>query len=98
MKFAQRNRAACAALLCAALLAGAWPAAADGGGGAFRVPRQAYDLVVLRPLGLVQLVVSAGFFAAAYPVAQLAGGGDFVWDACIRQPFDRTLRRPLGAL
>jgi hypothetical protein len=60
--------------------------------------RGVYDLLVLRPLDLTTLAVSAGFFAVAYPVALVTGGSDFVREVCIDLPVERALRRPIGAL
>ena len=65
--------------------------APDGG-------RKAYDLLVLRPLGFVQVVVSALVFVPAYPVALLVSAEDEVRDICITRPVDQTFRRPLGRL
>jgi hypothetical protein len=59
---------------------------------------RAYDLVVLRPLGLVQTAVGGAFFAVFYPVSLLTGGSDHVVDACVKSPVEQTFRRPLGAL
>jgi hypothetical protein len=66
-----------------------------------RVPdgaRRAYDLLALRPLGLVQVAVGAAVFVAAYPVSVLVNGEDEVRDICITGPVDQTFRRPLGRL
>jgi len=60
--------------------------------------RRAYDVVVLRPLGLVQVVVGAVFFVPAFPIAALFGAGDDAFRICIEQPVARTFRRPLGEL
>ena len=60
--------------------------------------RQAYDLVVLRPFGLVQTLVGAGFFIVAYPVSLITGGEADVVDVCISGPVDQTFRKPLGQL
>jgi len=66
-----------------------------------RVPdgaRRAYDLLALRPLGLVQVVVGAAVFVPAYPVSVLVDAEDEVRDICITGPVDQTFRRPLGRL
>jgi len=60
--------------------------------------RMIYDAVVLRPWGLVQVLVGAALFVPSYPIAWLAGAGDDVLRACIEQPVERTFRRPLGEL
>lgn len=63
-----------------------------------RVGRGAFDLVILRPLQLVQVVVSAAFFVPAYPVSLPFGGGDDVLELCITEPVERAFTRPLGDL
>ena len=63
-----------------------------------RLSRQAYDLVILRPFGLVQTIVGAGFFVVAYPVSLVTGGEADVVDICITGPVDQTFRKPLGQL
>ena len=62
------------------------------------VARSAYDLVVLRPLGFLQVVLGAAVLVPSYPVALLVGGDEDVWRACIAEPVERTFRRPLGRL
>jgi hypothetical protein len=62
------------------------------------VARSAYDLVVLRPLGFLQVVVGAAVALPAYPVSLLFDGEDDVWRACVAEPVERTFRRPLGSL
>jgi hypothetical protein len=62
------------------------------------VARSAYDAVVLRPLGFLQVVVGAVVLMPSYPVALLMDGEDDVWRACIAKPVERTFRRPLGRL
>jgi hypothetical protein len=62
------------------------------------VGRGAFDLVILRPLQLVQVVVSAAFFVPAYPVSLPFGGGDDVLELCITEPVERAFTRPLGDL
>ncbi|UCE85236.1 MAG: hypothetical protein JSU66_12920 [Deltaproteobacteria bacterium] len=61
-------------------------------------PVQAYDAVVLRPLGLIQTAAGATAFLLAYPISRLTGGSDHVVDACITGPVDQTFRKPLGEL
>jgi hypothetical protein len=62
------------------------------------VARSAYDLVVLRPLGFVQVVVGAVLLVPSYPVALLVDGDEDVWRACVAEPVGRTFQRPLGSL
>lgn len=74
------------------------PPAYEGMQGEPGVGRKAFDLVLLRPLSLVQLAVGAVVLVPAWPVAWLVDADDDVYRACIRQPVDRTFRRPLGRL
>ena len=62
------------------------------------IARSAYDAVVLRPLGFLQVVVGAVVLVPSYPVALLVHGDEDVWRACIADPVERTFRRPLGRL
>ena len=62
------------------------------------IARSAYDAVVLRPLGFLQIVVGAVVLVPSYPVALLVDGDEDVWRACIADPVERTFRRPLGRL
>ena len=62
------------------------------------VPEVAFDLVILRPLGLVQTAVGAAFFVVFYPVSLVTGGSDHVVDYCWKSPVHQTFQRPLGAL
>ena len=55
-----------------------------------RVGRGAFDLVVLRPLQLVQVAVSAAFFVPAYPVSLPFGAGEDVLELCITEPAERA--------
>ena len=77
----------------------AGPAAeAEGAGGARRAGRIGFDLVILRPLSLVQAVVSVPFLAVFYPVARVTGGSDHVVEYFWTDPVQRPFRRPLGEL
>ena len=62
------------------------------------VPEMAFDLVILRPLGVVQTAVGAAFFVVFYPVSLVTGGSDHVVDYCWKSPVHQTFQRPLGAL
>ena len=92
--------------LCAAPAGAAGPYP-DGpiGAGPYEAPAKkpnvatiSWDLLVLRPLGLVQTVVGVGFFAVFYPIALVTGGSDHVLDYCIVDPGKQTFTRRLGAL
>ena len=95
-----RPKLCACALLCALLVTSAARAEGPetGRSGVERVGAQTWDLVVLRPLGLVQTVVGAAFFAVAYPVSLVTGGSDHVVDYCIKSPVEQTFTRPLGEL
>ena len=71
------------------------PEAAAGPEHAVRV---GFDLLILRPLSLVTTTVSLFGAAIAYPVALPFGGQDHVVDYLVRDPVDRSFRRPLGDL
>jgi hypothetical protein len=62
------------------------------------VGRTAFDLVILRPLQVVQVAVSAAVFVPAYPVSLLFDGDEDVLEICITEPVERAFRRPLGDL
>ena len=62
------------------------------------IARTAYDAVLLRPLGLLQVLVGAAVLVPSYPVALLVDGDEDVWRACVAEPVERTFRRPLGRL
>jgi hypothetical protein len=70
----------------------------DEGTGAEHVGRVGFDLLILRPLNLVTTALSLVCAAVAYPVALPFGGEDHVVDYLVRNPVDRTFRRPLGDL
>jgi hypothetical protein len=62
------------------------------------VGRTVFDLVILRPLQVVQVAVSAVVFVPAYPVSLLFDGDEDVLEICITEPVERAFRRPLGDL
>jgi len=62
------------------------------------VGRTAFDLVILRPLQILQVAVSAVVLVPAYPAGLLFDAGDDVLEICITEPVDRAFRRPLGDL
>lgn len=55
-----------------------------------------FDLVVLRPLGLVGVGAGSVFFAASAPFVAPAGNLPVTWDAFFYAPFEYTFLRPLG--
>jgi len=95
-----QRRTLCAALLIVSLLApgAGFAAAHDEGSGTVRAGRIGFDLVVIRPLGVVLTAISLVGAALAYPVALPFGGADHVTDYLVKDPIDRTFRRPLGEL
>ncbi len=56
----------------------------------------AFDVVVLRTLGLAQLLVGAGFFAIAGPLSWPGGSMGEAYDVFIQVPYDETFTRKLG--
>ena len=66
---------------------------AKDGGGVAAIPGQAFDLLVLRPLGVGKLVFG---FVAFLPAA-IVGQSDMgeVWDVFVVSPFEATFRTPL---
>ena len=84
-----------------ALLATSGPARAsgpDGRTGPEHAARVGFDLMILRPLNVVTTAVSLVGAALAYPVALPFGGQDHVVEYLVKNPVDRTFRRPLGDL
>ena len=77
-------------------LAGSAPAYAESSAEA--AGRAAFDLVLLRPLGLVQTVVSGAMFVPTLPIAAALGRTDELVEICWSQPVAQTFRRPLGDL
>jgi hypothetical protein len=86
---------ACALL---ALIAAGLPRAASADS---REPTPAsvfYDLVIERPLGVVELASGLGVTTVAWPIAAAADEGDLVVDHCVRTPTRSTFTRALGRL
>jgi len=63
-----------------------------------QVARSVFDLALMRPFGLLQVLVGAAVLPVAWPVGWATGGEDDVLRACIQDPVARTFRRPLGRL
>ena len=55
-----------------------------------------FDLVVLRPLGIVALVGGAVLFVVSLPFSALGGNVDEAADKLVTAPFNYTFTRPLG--
>lgn len=60
--------------------------------------RMTYDLLIERPLGLVELVAGAAILPLAYPIAAVNNDGDLVVERCVRTPSRSTFTRALGRL
>jgi len=56
----------------------------------------AFDVLLLRPLGLVSCVVGLAAAVIALPFAIPSDSTDKVSQALIKEPFDYTFKRPLG--
>jgi len=56
------------------------------------------DFVVLRPLGLVEVLAGSGFFVVSSPVVVPTGRTEAAWDLFVEQSVDATFRRPIGDL
>ena len=56
-----------------------------------------FDLVVLRPLGLVATVVGTAFFVVSLPFSILGGNTDEAANKLVVAPAKYTFTRPLGA-
>jgi hypothetical protein len=56
------------------------------------------DVLLARPFGFVQLVVSVVMFPITYPAGLIVGDSDLASRVCIQEPADRVFKRPLGEL
>ena len=92
------RRALCAVGLVLALLTPAAGLAAEGEAGVVRAGRIGWDLLVIRPLGVVVAGISLVGAAVAYPFALPFDAEDHVTDFLVKDPIDRTFRTPLGEL
>jgi hypothetical protein len=66
--------------------------------GVGRVAVQAFDAVVLRPLGAGATVAGFAFFLIAAPMSAPSGRVGEGWDLFVMTPYEQTFRRPLGSL
>lgn len=55
-----------------------------------------FDLLILRPMGLVSCAVGLAASIVALPFAGTTGAGAEVGDKLITEPFEYTFRRPIG--
>lgn len=56
------------------------------------------DLVVIRPLGLLGVVLGCAAFVVALPFTVPSGSVDAAAEQLVKQPIRYTFRRPLGEL
>lgn len=63
-----------------------------------RVRDYTADLLIARPLGLVQIAAGAGMFVVAYPAAFVTRSSIDVVEICVTDPVLHTFTRPLGEL
>ena len=54
------------------------------------------DVLVLRPVGLVMIPVTAIIYVLGYPFAKAAGAEDEAYQALVGDTIDYTFDRPLG--
>ena len=59
-------------------------------------PAMGFDLIVLRPLGIVATVGGAVLFVISSPFSALGGNIDEAADKLVSAPFNYTFKRPLG--
>ena len=59
-------------------------------------PAMMFDLVVLRPLGIVAMVVGTGFFIITLPFSALGGNTGEAAQKLVVAPTKYTFARPLG--
>ncbi|OPY66674.1 MAG: hypothetical protein A4E57_02694 [Syntrophorhabdaceae bacterium PtaU1.Bin034] len=55
------------------------------------------DLLIVRPFSLAALIVGAGMSILATPLAVVTGTTGPVYDRLLKEPFNFTVCRPLGA-
>ena len=60
-------------------------------------PAMMFDIVLLRPLGLVATVVGTAFFIITLPFSVLGGNTGEAASALVGAPLKYTFTRPLGA-
>ncbi len=56
----------------------------------------ATDALILRPVGLVMIPVTAIIYAIGYPFAKAAGSEEEAYKALVGDTIDYTFKRPLG--
>ncbi len=63
-----------------------------------QLPDEAYDVLLMRPMGLASLAVGTGFFLIAAPFTAPFGDVGAIWELFVEDPFEFTFRRALGDL
>lgn len=56
-----------------------------------------FDLVVVRPVGIVATAVGCVFFVVSSPFSALGGNIDAAGEKLVKDPVAYTFKRPLGA-
>jgi hypothetical protein len=55
-----------------------------------------FDVLILRPMGIVSCVVGLATSVVALPFAATSGSAPEVGDKLITEPFEYTFKRPIG--
>jgi hypothetical protein len=55
-----------------------------------------FDVLILRPMGIVSCVLGAATTLVAFPFAFTTGAGSEVGDKLITEPVEWTFQRPIG--
>ena len=55
-----------------------------------------YDVLIIRPIGMVATVVGMAFFVVTRPFSALAGNVDTAGEKLVSDPGKYTFKRPLG--
>lgn len=61
-----------------------------------KIGEMATDLVVVRPVGIVTVILGFGFFVVSSPFSALGGNVGEAWDIMVAKPVKFTFARPLG--
>jgi len=61
-----------------------------------RVGGYVFDSLILRPSGLVLLVIGSVFAIPSYPLSMISGNQDSVLERCVLDPYEFTFKRPIG--
>lgn len=61
-----------------------------------KVGEMATDLVIVRPVGIVTVILGFGFFLVSSPFSALGGNTGEAWDIMVAKPAKFTFARPLG--